>query len=121
MSEKYEKVAAFRCGVCGELHTSPALAENCYVECHARRLMEEIAELRLRGGVNDADTEHMKSERASMLDDLEEARDELEAMFGDDCDHNECMKQVQVDGGTYCHECDEQVNELPEDPQTFTL
>lgn len=121
MSDKYNPVDALECEICGELYTSPTLAEKCYNKCYTYKLMKEIAELRLRGGVHNADIEHTKSEIASMIGDLEEARGELEDMYGDDCDHREAMKTVQKNGGTYCHECSEEVNNFPEDPEVYSL
>jgi len=121
MSDKYKKTSAYECEICGDLHDHPSLAEKCYTQCYLYRLFEEIAELRIRGGQTEADHEHTKLEMAAMIEDLEEARDALEAEYGDDCNHGEYMKHIQTEGGIYCADCGEQVNDYPEDPETFTL
>lgn len=119
MSERYSKAEAYKCSECGELHDHPALAGKCSRKDELYRLFEEIAELRIRGGICEGEHEHTKLEVSEMIETIQEYRDELEEIFGDGCDHGEYMKHVQTEGGVYCAECDEVVNEHPKDPQTI--
>lgn len=71
----YEKVEAFQCSECGELYDHPSLAERCSNECRLYRLAKEVAELRVEQ--DDSEHLHWKPELSSMIDYLEDVRDEM--------------------------------------------
>lgn len=120
--DKYTKKDAFECNICGERYDHPSLASRCWRGCKLREVAYEIAELRIRGGIGRSDVEHPHNEVSKMIELFEEQRDVLEEQFGDDCDHMEAMKEVDpYEGGVYCVECQEKVNEHPKDPQTITI
>lgn len=121
MSDRYRKVDAYKCEECGDLYDHPSLAEKCSKQDQMLRLAREIAELRIRGDIYEGKHPHTKIEVGAIIDKLKEERDELEEQFGDECDHMEAMKDVMVDGGVYCHECKEQVNEYPKEVETVNL
>lgn len=120
MSDTYKETNVYECTECGDVYDHPSLAEKCATEDRFYKVAEEIAELRIRGG-ECTGHEHSKLEVGEILDELREERDELEQKYGDDCDHGDYMKKVKADGGVYCSECGEMVNEHPKDPETFTL
>lgn len=122
VSDRYRKTEAYECSGCGELHDHPSLAEKCSKKDELYRLANEIAELRIRGGICEGDMEHSKIEVSAIIEEFREQRDDLEEQYGDDCDHDEVSKSIDAhNGGVYCTECGEKVNEYPKDPETFTI